>query len=66
MGNIDVQGQLPHEKYYRLFEPLPDFMQVIAFLDWLHGYLPGWEIPKLGPDSYAKDYGFITESKGCL
>lgn len=60
-GNIDVQGNLPHEKYYQLFEPLPEFLQVIAFLDRLHCYLPGWEIPKLSPDSYAKDYGFITD-----
>jgi ATP-dependent Lon protease len=61
VGNLDVQGKLPHEKYYHLFEPLPDFMQVIAFLDRIHGYLPGWEIPKLTPESYAKDYGFITD-----
>lgn len=61
VGNLDVQGNLPHEKYYHLFEPLPDFLQVIAFLDRIHGYLPGWEIPKLSPDSYAKDYGFITD-----
>ena len=61
VGNIDVQGPLPHEKYYHLFEPLPEFMQVIAFLDRIHGYLPGWEIPKLTPDSYSKDYGFITD-----
>ena len=61
MGNIDVEGRLPHEKYYHLFEPLPDFLQVTAFLDRLHAYLPGWEIPKLTPDSYAKDYGFITD-----
>lgn len=61
VGNIDVQGKLPHEKYYHLFEPLPDFMQVIAFLDRIHGYLPGWEIPKLSPQSYAKEYGFITD-----
>lgn len=61
VGNIDVQGSLPHEKYYHLFEPLPDFMQVIAFLDRIHAYLPGWEIPKLAPDSYSKDYGFITD-----
>ena len=33
MGNLDVQGKLPHEKYYLLFEPLPNFMQIIAFLD---------------------------------
>lgn len=61
VGNLDVQGGLPHEKYYHLFEPLPDFLQVIAFLDRVHGYMPGWEIPKLSPDSYAKDYGFITD-----
>ena len=52
---------MPHEKYYHLFEPLPDFLQVIAFLDRFHGYLPGWEIPKLDPESFSKDYGFITD-----
>jgi len=61
VGNLDVQGKMPHEKYFHLFEPLPDFLQVIAFLDRIHAYLPGWEIPKLGPNSYAKDYGFITD-----
>ncbi len=61
VGNLDVQGTQPHEKYYHLFEPLPDFLQVIAFLDRLHTYLPGWELPKLTPHSYAKDYGFIAD-----
>ena len=61
VGNIDVQGNLPHEKYYQLFEPLPEFLQVIAFLDRLHAYLPGWEVPKLTPSSYSRDYGFITD-----
>ncbi len=61
VGNIDVQAKQPHEKYYHLFEPLPDFLQVEAFIDRLHGYLPGWEIPKIHPDSLAKDYGFITD-----
>ena len=61
LGNIDVQAKLPHEKYYHLFEPLPDFLQVEAFIDRFHGYLPGWEIPKIHPDSLAQDYGFITD-----
>ena len=61
VGNIDVQGAQPHEKYYHLFEPLPDYLQAVAFLDRLHAYLAGWEIPKLTPDSYSKDYGFITD-----
>jgi len=61
LGNLDVQGRLPHEKYYHLFEPLPSFMQVEALIDRLHCYLPGWEIPKIGPESASHDYGFITD-----
>ena len=61
VGNIDVQAKLPHEKYYHFFEPLPDFLQLEAFIDRLHAYLPGWEIPKIHPDSLAQDYGFITD-----
>jgi predicted ATP-dependent Lon-type protease len=61
VGNIDIQAKLPHEKYYHFFEPLPDFLQVEAFIDRLHGYVPGWEIPKSHPGSLAQDYGFITD-----
>ena len=61
VGNLDVQNKLPHEKYYHLFEPLPDFLQVEAFIDRIHCYTPGWEIPKIKPDSMSQDYGFITD-----
>ena len=61
VGNLDIQGKMPHEKYYTLFEPLPDYLQVLAFLDRVHAYVPGWEIPKLSPNSYSQDYGFITD-----
>lgn len=61
-GNLDVQGKLPHQKYYQLFEVLPSVMnEDVAFLDRLHMYLPGWEIPKITPDSYSMDYGFVTD-----
>src|SRR5438445_107127 len=62
VGNIDIQAKLPHEKYYHLFEPLPDFLQVEAFIDRLHAYVPGWEIPKINPTSLPQDYAFITDS----
>ena len=52
---------MPTGKYYHLFEPLPDFLQVEAFIDRLHGYVPGWEISKIHPGSLAQDYGFITD-----
>ncbi len=61
VGNLDVQGKLPHEKYYHLFEPLPSFMQIEALIDRIHYYLAGWEIPKIGPESASRDYGFITD-----
>ena len=61
VGNLDVQGKLPHEKYYHLFEPLPSYLQVEAFIDRLHYYLSGWEVPKIGPGSASQDYGFITD-----
>ena len=32
-----------------------------AFLDRIHCYLPGWEIPKFRPNSFTNDYGFITD-----
>lgn len=61
VGNLDVQNKLPHEKYYHLFEPLPSFLQVEAFIDRIHCYTPGWEIPKIKPGSMSQDYGFITD-----
>ena len=61
VGNLDVQGRIPHEKYYHLFEPLPSYLQVEAFIDRLHYYLCGWEVPKIGPEAASQDYGFITD-----
>lgn len=35
-----------------------------AFLDRLHGYLPGWEIPKITPQSQARGVGLVTDYFG--
>jgi ATP-dependent Lon protease len=61
VGNLDVQNKVPHESYYHLLQPLPDFMQVEALIDRLHYYLPGWEMPKITPSLTSKDYGFISD-----
>jgi len=60
-GNIDVMGNLPHEKYSHLLEPLPEILQDVAFLDRVHGYLPGWEMPKLSPGSFATGPGLVMD-----
>ena len=45
-----------------LFDPFPPEMGTdTAFLDRLHCYIPGWEIPKFRPEHYTNDYGFITD-----
>ena len=45
-----------------LFDPFPSEMGTdTAFLDRMHCYLPGWEIPKFRPEHFTDDYGFITD-----
>jgi ATP-dependent Lon protease len=63
-GNLDVQDDQPDERYRHLFEALPTELIDSAFLDRLHGYLPGWEIPKVTPESLASGVGFITDYFG--
>lgn len=61
VGNInqDVDVLL---KTSHLFDPFPDAMAYdTAFLDRMHCYVPGWEIPKYRPEFFTNDYGFITD-----
>lgn len=45
-----------------LFDPFPPEMgKDTAFLDRIHCYIPGWEIPKFRPEHFTNDYGFITD-----
>lgn len=45
-----------------LFDPFPPEMGTdTAFLDRMHCYLPGWEIPKFRPEHFTDDMGFITD-----
>ncbi|WP_305085331.1 protease Lon-related BREX system protein BrxL [uncultured Dubosiella sp.] len=45
-----------------LFDPFPPEMGTdTAFLDRIHCYVPGWEVPKFRPDHFTNDYGFISD-----
>jgi ATP-dependent Lon protease len=63
-GNLNVQDDQPDEAYRHLFEPLPKDLIDTAFLDRLHGYLPGWEVPKITPQSLSEGVGFIADYFG--
>jgi ATP-dependent Lon protease len=45
-----------------LFAPMPDVIRDdMAFIDRLHFYLPGWEIPKMRNDLFTDHYGFVVD-----
>ena len=61
VGNIN-QSVETLQKTSSLFDPFPPEMGTdTAFLDRIHCYLPGWEIPKFRPEHFTDDYGFITD-----
>src|SRR5947207_1313378 len=45
-----------------LFIPLPEVVREdMAFLDRLHFYLPGWDIPKMRVEFFTDHYGFVVD-----
>jgi ATP-dependent Lon protease len=54
---IDVMVQTGH-----LFAPMPDIIRDdMAFIDRLHFYLPGWEIPQMRNELFTEHYGFVVD-----
>ncbi len=54
---IDVMVQVGH-----LFAPMPDVIRDdMAFIDRIHFYLPGWEIPKMRVELFTRHYGFVVD-----
>ncbi len=54
----------PHSDLVReahLFADLPPMMIDVAFLDRLHYYLPGWEVPKLESRLFTNHFGFVSD-----
>ena len=59
---LHVFEDVSNGKTSSLFDPFPPEMGTdTAFLDRIHCYLPGWEIPKFRPEHFTDDYGFITD-----
>ena len=54
---VDVMVQSGH-----LFAPMPEIIRDdMAFIDRLHFYLPGWEVPKMGNEHFTDHYGFVVD-----
>lgn len=64
LGNIDCDLKTcePKNTYQHLFSPLPIKIRGDrAFLDRIHGFLPGWRLPQVAISSLSKDYGFAAD-----
>jgi ATP-dependent Lon protease len=54
---VDVMVRSSH-----LFFPMPDVIREdMAFLDRIHFYIPGWEMPKMKVDYFTNHYGFVVD-----
>jgi len=63
-GNIDCdrKNRKVAARHRSLFAPLPYIIsQDRAFLDRIHGFIPGWQIPQIREAKLAKDYGFMAD-----
>ncbi|MCA1695499.1 MAG: BREX system Lon protease-like protein BrxL [Actinobacteria bacterium] len=57
--NVDVEDQL---RVGHLLSPLPKEMRDdTAFMDRIHAYLPGWDVPKLDPSYFTEHFGFVSD-----
>ncbi len=63
-GNIDCDRnkKTVSARYRNLFSPLPQVVsQDRAFLDRIHGFIPGWKIPQIRESKLAKGHGFMAD-----
>jgi ATP-dependent Lon protease len=61
VGNfeVDVQHQ---QRVGHLFGPLPPEMRDdTAFMDRIHAYLPGWDLPKVHRDLLTDQFGLVSD-----
>jgi ATP-dependent Lon protease len=61
VGNFDVD--VAHQQRVgHLFGPLPPEMRHdTAFMDRIHAYIPGWDVPKLEPSLFTEHFGLVSD-----
>jgi ATP-dependent Lon protease len=61
VGNFDVDVQ-HQQRVGHLFGPLPPEMRNdTAFMDRIHAYLPGWDIPKVSRTLFTDHFGLVSD-----
>lgn len=61
VGNFDVDVQ-HQQRIGHLFGPLPPEMRDdTAFMDRIHAYLPGWDLPKVSREILTDHFGLVSD-----
>ncbi len=61
VGNFDVDVE-HQQRIGHLFGPMPPEMRDdTAFMDRIHSYLPGWDIPKIGKELLTDHFGLVSD-----
>ena len=61
VGNFDVDVE-HQQRIGHLFGPLPQEMRDdTAWMDRIHAYLPGWDIPKMGGELVTNHFGLVSD-----
>ena len=59
MGNITLgDDRMPVHMQEGVFLEIPNFLQETAFIDRIHGLIPGWELPRVTKDTPSTFLGF--------
>jgi len=61
VGNFDVDVE-HQQRIGHLFGPLPQEMRDdTAFMDRIHAYLPGWDVPKINKELLTDHFGIVSD-----
>ena len=61
VGNFDVDVE-HQQRIGHLFGPLPkDMRDDTAFMDRIHSYLPGWDVPKMRAELFTEHFGLVSD-----
>lgn len=61
VGNFDVDVE-HQQRVGHLFGPMPPGMRDdTAFMDRIHCFLPGWDVPKLNPSMFTNHFGLVSD-----
>lgn len=65
-GNIGLSpdGRGPRADYPHLFHVFPGPLQSSALIDRVHGFVPGWELPRISDALLTDDLGFLSDYFG--